>query len=145
MGKINSRQKGARAERMCRDLFRERGFEARRGQQFSGSPDSPDVVIPGLPQYHVEVKFVENLNVLKAMEQSIHDSRPDQIPLVFHKKSNTPWLVTISAEHFLDILVKLHNEQNNNNPDTNLPTVGDGRTGASGNPANLAGDSGAGI
>jgi hypothetical protein len=145
MGKINSRAKGCRGERLCRDLFRQRGFEARRGQQFSGSPDSPDVVIPGLPQYHVEVKFVENLNVLKAMEQSIHDSRPDQIPLVFHKKSNTPWLVTISADHFLDILVKLHDEQNNKNSNANIPTAADGETGAGGNTTGVVRDFGAGI
>ena len=49
---MNSRQKGARGERMFRDMFREAGFEARRGQQFSGGTDSPDVVVPALPDFH---------------------------------------------------------------------------------------------
>ena len=42
--KINSRQKGARGERQWRDELRANGYVARRGQQFSGSADSPDVV-----------------------------------------------------------------------------------------------------
>jgi Holliday junction resolvase len=45
MPKINSRAKGARAERECaKELERLFGCSARRGQQFSGSSDSPDVV-----------------------------------------------------------------------------------------------------
>jgi hypothetical protein len=37
--RINSRQKGARGERQWRDELRAHGYDARRGQQFSGSPD----------------------------------------------------------------------------------------------------------
>ena len=47
--KINSRQKGARGERELAAVFTTAGFPARRGQQFSGSPDSPDIVVEGLP------------------------------------------------------------------------------------------------
>ena len=42
---------------MFRDMFREAGFEARRGQQFSGGTDSPDVVVTALPDFHWEIKF----------------------------------------------------------------------------------------
>ena len=50
---MNSRNKGKRGELEWRDVIRSHGYEARRGQQFSGSPDSPDVVTD-LP-YHFEV------------------------------------------------------------------------------------------
>jgi Holliday junction resolvase len=46
---MNSREKGKRGERQWRDELRAQGFAARRGQQFSGSPDSPDVVCDDLP------------------------------------------------------------------------------------------------
>jgi len=41
---MNSREKGKRGERQWRDELRANGYTARRGQQFAGSPDSPDVV-----------------------------------------------------------------------------------------------------
>ena len=72
-GKINSRQKGARGERQWRDELRANGFQARRGQQFSGSPDSPDVISDDLPWLHFEVKAVEHLNIYDAIEQAQRD------------------------------------------------------------------------
>ena len=39
-GEMNSRRKGKVGEREFAALLREHGFDARRGQQFSGSPDS---------------------------------------------------------------------------------------------------------
>lgn len=104
MGKINSRAKGCRGEREVRDVFKEFGFtDARRGQQFSGSPDSPDVIVPGIPDWHWEVKLVENLNLYKAMEQAIRDAGGKK-PCVWHRKSHTNWLVTIDAREFLRLL-----------------------------------------
>lgn len=103
MGGLHSRNKGKRGEREVRDLFIAAGWDARRGQQFAGSPDSPDVIVPQLTDYHVEVKFVENLNLYKAMEQAIKDG-DKKTPLVFHRKSHTPWLITLDAETFLKLL-----------------------------------------
>lgn len=102
---MNSRAKGQRGERMWRDQLREAGFTgARRGQQYAGSPDSPDVICPELPTIHFEVKFVENLNLHKAMEQACRDCSEDQIPVVAHKKSRTPWLITMKAEDWLNLI-----------------------------------------
>ena len=89
---INSRQKGCRGEREWRDIVRANGFEARRGQQFSGSPDSPDVVSE-LP-FHMEVKRVERLNIDNAMKQAEQDCG-EKMPMVAHKKNHGKWLVTI--------------------------------------------------
>ena len=58
---MNSRAKGARGERMWRDELRSAFGDSgiRRGQQFSGLGDSPDVVCPCLPDIHWEVKFCQ--------------------------------------------------------------------------------------
>ena len=72
---MNSREKGKRGERQWRDELRANGYMARRGQQFAGSPDSPDVVCPDLAGIHFEVKAVERLNIYDAMEQARRDCR----------------------------------------------------------------------
>lgn len=89
---INSRQKGCRGEREWRDHLIANGYEARRGQQYSGSPDSPDVVC-NLP-FHFEVKRVEKLNIEKAVKQS-EDDCGEKMPVVAHKKNRGQWLVTM--------------------------------------------------
>ena len=65
---INSRSKGQRGERQWRDEIRAAGWQAERGQQRSGSPDSPDVKTD-MP-IHFEVKAVEKLNLGAAVEQA---------------------------------------------------------------------------
>jgi hypothetical protein len=124
---MNSREKGKRGERQWRDELRANGYAARRGQQFSGSPDSPDVVCPALPWIHFEVKAVERLNIEEAMEQARRDSATDctdgtddgkgtsprpsppsgegaKIPVVAHRRSFRPWLVTMEAGTFFRLL-----------------------------------------
>jgi hypothetical protein len=125
---MNSREKGKRGERAWRDELRAQGFQARRGQQFSGSPDSPDVVCDSLPWIHFEVKAVERLNIEDAMEQaradarvksakcrvesagpggsqlSVWNSQLPKVPIVAHKRSFRRWLVTMDAEDFFRLL-----------------------------------------
>lgn len=97
---INSRQKGARAEREVAKILRESGFpEARRGQQFSGANGDADVV--GLPGVHLEIKHVERLDLYGAWDQSVRDSQGMEIPWVVHRKNNRPWLCTMSFEEAL--------------------------------------------
>jgi Holliday junction resolvase len=100
---MNSREKGKRGERQWRDELRAEGYTARRGQQFSGSPDSPDVISEDLPWIHFEVKAVERLNIEDAMDQARHDCSA-KIPVVAHKRSFRPWLVTMTAEVFFKFL-----------------------------------------
>lgn len=95
MGKF-SREKGKRGEReAAAELNRLLGISARRGQQFAGSPDSPDVVAPELSGVHLEVKRTEKLNLYAAIEQAIKDAGPDQRPLILHKKNHRPWVAII--------------------------------------------------
>ena len=99
----NSRRKGAVGEREIAKYLREHGFnEARRGQQFKGGADSPDVV--GLTGFHIEVKRVERLDLNAAMEQSIRDSAPDEKPIVVHRRNNDYWKVTMRLDDFMEVI-----------------------------------------
>ena len=101
---MNSRKKGARGEREWRDQLRAAGYTARRGQQFSGGTDSPDVICEELDEViHFEVKRVESLNIHKAMQQADNDA-VSKIPVVAHKRNGEPWLVTMPSEAFFEIL-----------------------------------------
>jgi len=95
----NSREKGARGEREIASILRQYGYDARRGQQFKGGADSPDVV--GLPHIHIEVKRVEHLRLMDAYEQSFRDAGLDEMPVVFHKKNREPWFVTMTLEDWM--------------------------------------------
>lgn len=100
---MNSRAKGARGERMWRDQLREAGFHARRGQQFSGGPESPDVISDDLPKIHFEVKNVQAGNPYNWMAQAIRDAG-SKMPVVAHKRNDCPWLVILRSEDFLKII-----------------------------------------
>ena len=104
---INSKEKGKRAEREIAALLRSYGFEGKRGVQYSGGQDSPDV--EGLPGVHIEVKRVEQLNINKAMEQADRDCG-ENIPVVFHRKNRTPWLVTMHFDDFMRFYKGCNNE-----------------------------------
>ena len=95
----NSRSKGKRAELEVAGILKEYGYDARRGVQYSGGPNSPDVV--GLPNVHIEVKHVEKLNIHEAMDQARRDSGDDEMPCVFHRKNRTDWLVTMDIDWFM--------------------------------------------
>lgn len=97
---MNSKQKGARGERELASRLREYGYNTRRGVQYCGSPDSPDVV--GLPYIHIECKRVEKLNLYDAIAQAKHDAG-NKIPTVFHRKNNCEWLVTLKLDDFMTI------------------------------------------
>lgn len=106
MARINSRAKGARGERQWRDQLREAGYDARRGQQFAGGTDSPDVVTgEELAFLHFEVKCVQALNVDKVMrEQASVDAGRDKVPVIAHRKDRSEWLVTMRADDFFIFL-----------------------------------------
>lgn len=99
---INSRAKGAAGERELAAKLKEYGYNTRRGQQYSGI-EGDDVV--GLDYIHIECKRVENLNLQKAVNQSIRDSK-NQLPAVFHRKNHQKWLVTMQLEDW----IQLYNE-----------------------------------
>lgn len=101
---INSRAKGARGERQWRDQLRAEGYTAKRGQQFAGGQDSPDVVCEELKgKLHFEVKCVQNLNLDKACEQAERDANGIAWA-VASKKNGKHWKVTMSSDTFFKLL-----------------------------------------
>lgn len=114
--RINSCEKGKRAERALAKFLRDLGYLfARRGQQHDGL-EGEDVV--GVPGHHVECKWDEALNIDKAMAQAIRDGKPDVIPIVIHRKNTERtaegkakfyrhWKVTLRAEDYFDMVERL--------------------------------------
>jgi hypothetical protein len=100
---MSSREKGKRGERQWRDELRANGYAARRGQQFSGSPDSPDVICESLPWAHFEVKLAERLDIYAAMDQARRDCG-GRAGFVAHRRNFWPWLVSMDAERFYRLL-----------------------------------------
>lgn len=96
------RNKGARGEILWRNVCRENGFDAERGcQLYQRGSEIADVI--GLPGIHQEVKFQERLNLRAAMEQSERDANGEEMPIVAHKASRKPWLVTMRAEDWFKL------------------------------------------
>lgn len=103
---VNSKQKGARFERLLASKFREYGYtESRRTVQYCGNTgDASDVV--GLPFIHVEAKHQETMRLYDWIEQAKRDasaSSEDRLPAVFHKKNNAEILVTMTFDDFMKI------------------------------------------
>lgn len=99
-----SRRKGADGERQLANILRNYGFDTRRGQQYHGGGDSPDVV--GLPGVHIECKRVEHLNIERAMAQSRRDADgTDDIPVVMHRKNYEGWKVTMDLDAFMNLYI----------------------------------------
>lgn len=105
MGRM-SRQKGKRGERECAaELGKILGLAegaARRGIQFAGGPESPDVVLDGVA-IHVEAKRVERLQLWPALEQAAEDSPPGKVPVVWHKANRRPSVVIVETARLLEL------------------------------------------
>ncbi len=101
---VNSKNKGKVGELEVVHLLKKHGFEsARRGQQFKGTPDSPDVECEELSDYNIEVKRTEGFNLYKAMKQSESDAG-DKIPTVWHRRNKEEWVVILKATDFLNLI-----------------------------------------
>ena len=104
---VNSRDKGKRGELEAAHYLSQ-WFQAKRGQQFKGSPDSPDVEFTGQSKIlnnflYIEVKRNEHLNIDKAMEQAKSEAPYGAWPVVMHRKNDTPWKITISADDYMEL------------------------------------------
>lgn len=110
---IKSRAKGAAGELEWSQELKKRGYEARRGQQFSGGGDSPDVV-HNIRGVHFEVKRTNALRLHEAMNQARRDAPIGAMPTLVHRcdlpKRPNPqdcrgrWHVTLSADDYFELL-----------------------------------------
>lgn len=100
-----SRNKGKRGEReAASEVSRLFCVDAKRGVQFKGGQDSPDIET-GINGVHFEVKRVEQLQLYKSLEQA-EDDGGTNIPVVLHRRNNKTW-VAITYLDDLPHLVKI--------------------------------------
>src|SRR6516162_8606193 len=97
---LNSRRKGKVGELELAKFLTARGFTCRRGHQFRGGGDSPDVV--GIPGMHIECKRVQSGNLYKWLQQAIDDCN-GKMPVVMHRRNHQEWVAILRLEDFLEV------------------------------------------
>jgi len=80
------------------------GVAARRGVQFRGSPDSPDV-IADIPGIHIECKRTERFRLYEALEQAVKDAGAN-VPVVLHRQNRQPWVAVIRLDDLPTLIQK---------------------------------------
>ena len=102
-----SREKGKRGEREIAKAFRDAGWDtARRTAQYCGKTGAAADVV-GIPGLHIEVKFVERESIRAWYRQAVRDAQAagkDDTPVVIHRRTHTPWLVTLSLDDFVKLM-----------------------------------------
>lgn len=103
----NSRRKGADYEREVATMFKAKGLNARRGQQYSGANGDPDVVVEDLPGYHLELKrrarTISATEMYQFIGQSADDAREGEVPVVIHRVDGEKSLVTMRLEDWINM------------------------------------------
>jgi Holliday junction resolvase len=102
----NSRQKGKRGELALVHLLQDHGLVARRGQQFKGTADSPDVICDSLPWVHWECKWRQAHRPWDWMHQAMTEA-DGKMPVVAMKRNRDPWLVVLRIEDFLKLAMEM--------------------------------------
>lgn len=97
----NSRQKGKRYELHVAKLFKEEGYEARRGQQYCGANGDADVV--GVRGLHIECKAREKMQLYDWMSQAKNEAQNGDLPVVIHKKNHCADLVTMEFNDWIKL------------------------------------------
>lgn len=104
---INSRDKGCRGEReAAAEIARLFRVEARRGRQYCGDPESPDIRT-AIARVHFEVKRMESFRLYSALDQAIADA-DDNIPVVLYRSNRRPWVAIVRLEDLPRLAVQLY-------------------------------------
>ena len=111
--RINSRAKGKVGELEVVDFLKERGIPARRGQQYEGSSDSPDVIAGGcMAGIHVEVKRVQAGNLYNWLDQACRDADMAKTPIVAHRRNGKRWVAILDLRDFVNLMEELYVKRN---------------------------------
>lgn len=102
--RVNSRRKGAEGELELAKVLTDLGYPARRGQQFKGGAESPDVVCEKLKAWHIEVKRTATSGMHRPsdyeawMAQAIRDSGSKKCPVIMHRWNGARdwWVLVIT-------------------------------------------------
>lgn len=98
----NSKRKGNAGELEIAHILQDRGYDARRGQQYCGANGDADVI--GIDGLHIEVKRTEKCNPYKFLEQAERDANDGEIPVVFHRQNRKKWIAIIGLDEFLGMV-----------------------------------------
>lgn len=110
MGRL-SRNKGKTGEReLARELSRVLGANARRGAQYAGGPDSPDIVTD-IDNVHIECKRTEHFRLFEALDQSVRDAGESNVPVVMHRPNHRPWIVVVRLDDLPALVEKINQFQ----------------------------------
>ena len=121
MGRM-SRNKGKIGEReLSRELSRVLGVTACRGVQYSGGPDSPDIVTD-IPRLHIECKRTESFRLFEALDQAIRDAGSHKTPVVMHRPNRRPWIVVLRLDDLPELARQIHEYQTQKQEKENEPT-----------------------
>ncbi len=99
---MNSRDKGVRGELELAEFLRDRGVEARRGQQHAGGTDSPDVKIE-TGFVHFECKRTEKFSLYDALDQARRDGGT-KLPVVAHRRNRKEWVAIVPLDSLVELL-----------------------------------------
>lgn len=105
----DSRMKGARGERMARDLCREFWYarDCERAGQTSGNVCAD--LMGALPRSHAEVKFLARHGAHRHYEQARADAKPHELPFLLLRETSTKdktWLVAFDATRAEDFVAR---------------------------------------
>jgi Holliday junction resolvase len=96
---MNSRTKGKVAEREIANILKGYGYDAHRGQQYSGLAGDADV--GGVDGIHIEVKRREQFSDEPSLQQAERDARKGEKPIVFYRRSREKWKATMRMDMFM--------------------------------------------
>ena len=100
----NSKQKGSRGERECRDVWKSHGYmDAHRSGQFSARGESSADIEGISPELHIECKVgYKYTKVYEFMEQAKRDAK-GKLPIVNCKMDRREWLCVMRLEDFIQL------------------------------------------
>jgi hypothetical protein len=101
MSPINSRAKGKRGELALRQVLIPYWPDAGRNLDQFG-PNKMDMV--NTPGVHWQCKWVESLNIWKALNQAITEADPKDIPVVAFKRNGTRWFAALELDELIPLL-----------------------------------------
>ena len=101
---MDSREKGKRGELEVINLYF--NGNAYRGIQSRSGSEVADIICEDLPQFHFEVKRRERGNVLNWITKAQEDALEGTLPVIIHRRSRTPWLITMFADDFFKEVLK---------------------------------------
>lgn len=108
---VNGNRKGKVGEREVANILKERGHGARRGQQYEGSSDSPDVVTDlhgAFADVHLEVKRTEKGNLYHWLAQANTDAELTKTPVVVHRRNGEKWVAIMDLRDFITLMEKCY-------------------------------------